>query len=284
MHIILGGTGHVGTATTEALLSRGEPVIVVSRNAEKAESLRRKGAEVAFADINDTQGLQAIFRRGRRLFALNPPASPDGDTDAREKATIASILAAIEGSNLEKIVGHSTYGAQKGERIGDLGTLYELEEGLKCQAIPTSILRAAYYMTNWDMGCETAKNNGVLTTFFPADFRIAMVAPQDLGEAAADLMMEPPESRRLVHVEGPERYTPADVVAAFSSALGRSVQVATIPRDKWEETYRSFGFSDVAAKSYAGMTALALDEPMPPIGDVRQGKVTLRQYARQLMG
>ncbi|MGK6312093.1 NmrA family NAD(P)-binding protein [Neorhizobium sp. DT-125] len=278
MHIILGGTGHVGSAAAKTLLARGEPVMIVARNADKAEGLRAQGAEIAVADIRDTEALRAILRKGRRLYALNPPASPDGDTDAREKETIASILAAIEGSSLEKIVGHSTYGVRKGERIGDLGTLYELEEGLKRQPIPTSILRAAYYMTNWDMNLEAAKNDGVLMTFFPAEFRIAMVAPQDLGEAAADLMMEPPESQRLVYAEGPERYSPADVAAVLSERFGRPVEVRSVPRADWEKTYRSFGFSDAAAKSYAGMTALALESPMPPESETRQGSVTLRDY------
>ncbi|WP_117192530.1 NmrA family NAD(P)-binding protein [Rhizobium terrae] len=278
MHVILGGTGHVGSATAEALLSRGEPVTVVTRNAENAEGLRRKGARVAVADIADTEALRAIFRRGRRLYALNPPASPDGDTDIREKRTIASILSAIEGSGLEKVVGHSTYGARKGERIGDLGTLFELEEGLRRQPVPASILRAAYYMTNWDMSLETAKNNGVLTTFFPSDFRLAMVAPEDLGEAAADLMTEPASETRLVHAEGPERYSSADVAAALSQRFGKPVEVKTVPREQWEETYRSFGFSDAAAKSYAGMTALAMESPPPPPNEARRGRVTLRRY------
>ncbi len=284
MHIILGGTGHVGSAAAKALLARGEAVTVVARNADKAEKLRQLGAEVAVADIHDTGALRRIFRRGRRLYALNPPAAPNIDTDAEEKKTIASILAAIEGSGLEKIVGHSTYGVRKGEAIGDLGTLYELEDGLKRQPIPASILRAAYYMTNWDMSLEAAREKGVLNTFFPEDFRLPMVAPEDLGEAAADLMTEPAAETRLLHVEGPDRYTPADVAEALSDRFKRPVKIATTLPDKWEETYLSLGFSAKAAKSYAGMTALAMDTPVPPISEVRRGRVGLEHYLKQLIG
>ncbi|WP_105373842.1 NmrA family NAD(P)-binding protein [Neorhizobium huautlense] len=283
MHIILGGTGRAGSATAKALLARGEAVTVVARHADKAERLRQLGAEVGVADVHDTKALQKIFAQGRRLYILNPSASPKTDTDAEEKKTIASILAAIEGSGLEKIVGHSTYGARKGEHIGDLGTLYELEEGLKRQPIPASILRAAYYMTNWEMSLETAKTDGVLHSFFPADFRLPMVAPQDLGEAAADLMTEPAGETRLLHVEGPERYTPADVAAAFAERLERPVKVVTTPRDKWEETFRSLGFSAPAAKSYTGMTALAMDTPVPPISEVRRGRVGLPRHLEEVL-
>ncbi|OHV76549.1 NmrA family NAD(P)-binding protein [Rhizobium sp. LCM 4573] len=283
MHIILGGTGHVGSAAAEALLSLGEPVTIVARHPEKAEWLRRKGAEVVVADVHDAEALRKTFRKGRRLYALNPPAPPSSDTDAEEKATIAAILAAIEGSGLEKVVGHSTYGVQQGGGIGDLGTLYGLEEGLKRQPIPASILRAAYYMSNWDFALEAARAEGVLNTFFPADFRLPMVAPQDLGEAAADLLMEPAERTRLLHVEGPERYSPADVAAAFAEVLGRSVRLVVTPREEWEQAYRALGFSDAAAKSYAGMTGLTLDAPMLPASEVRRGRVTLRNYVRGLV-
>ncbi|KKX34123.1 NmrA family NAD(P)-binding protein [Rhizobium sp. LC145] len=283
MHIILGGTGHVGSVAAETLLSRGEPVTIVARHPEKADRLRRKGAEIAAADVHDTEALRKILRKGGRLYALNPPAPPSSDTDAEEKATIASILAAIEGSGLEKVVGHSTYGAQKGEGIGDLGTLYGLEEGLKRQPIPASILRAAYYMSNWDFALEAARAEGVLNTFFPEDHRLPMVAPQDLGEAAADLMMEPAEQARLLHVEGPEHYCPADVAAAFAEVLGRPVRTVTTPREEWERAYRALGFSDAAVKSYAGMTGLTLDAPMRPANGVRRGRMTLRDYVRGLV-
>jgi uncharacterized protein YbjT (DUF2867 family) len=278
MHIILGGTGHVGKATAQALLDRGERVTVVTRSAEKAEDLRLRGATVAVADILDTEAVKAVFRKGRRLYALNPPAPPDTDTDAEEKRTIAAILSAIEGSGLEKIVGHSTYGARKGENIGDLGTLFELEEGLRNQPIPTSILRAAYYMTNWDMSVETARSDGTLPSFLPPDFRLAMVAPQDLGQAAADLLTEPVGSERLIHAEGPERYTPADVAAVLSKFLDRPVTVSPVAREDWEKTYRKLGFSDESAQSYAGMTALAVDMEAPDSGEVRRGKVGLKEY------
>jgi uncharacterized protein YbjT (DUF2867 family) len=112
MHVILGGTGNVGSALARALLSRNEPVTVVTRHAAHAEHLRRRGAEVAEVDIMDTAALRAVFRRGRRAFLLNPPADISTDTDEVERRTVVAILAALEGSGLEKVVAESTYGAQ----------------------------------------------------------------------------------------------------------------------------------------------------------------------------
>lgn len=166
MHIVLGGTGHVGSATASALLARGEAVTIVTRNGAAASTWKRRGAEVAVADVKDSASLRQFFKRGTRLFVLSPPADPATDVDAVEHVTIQNILAALEGSGLEKLVVLSTYGAHSGERCGDLTTLHALEAGVRAQAIPSTIIRAAYYMSNWDFSLDSARQDGTFQTFF----------------------------------------------------------------------------------------------------------------------
>lgn len=91
MHIILGGTGHVGSAAAMSLLQQGEAVTIVTREPSKGADWTRRGAEP-----------------GERLFLLNPPADPSTDTDVEEPKTVAAITAALEGSGLRKIVAQST--------------------------------------------------------------------------------------------------------------------------------------------------------------------------------
>ena len=177
MYIVLGGTGRVGSALTRELLARGETVTVISHDPDKREPWQRRGAGFALADVGDTAALREIFARGRRLFLLNPPAPPDTDTDAVEKARVRSIVDALHGSALERIVVESTYGAQPAQRAGDLGVLYDLEQALRLQSIPHRAIRAAYYMSNWDAALATARERGAVESFFPADFLLPMVAP-----------------------------------------------------------------------------------------------------------
>jgi uncharacterized protein YbjT (DUF2867 family) len=283
MHIILGGTGHVGSAAAATLLRHGEAVTVVTRDAGKAAHLVEQGAEVAEVDVRDVEALRKVLKRGRRAFLLNPPADPSTDTDTRERETVAAITAALEGSGLEKVVAESAYGAQPGEGIGDLSVLYGLEQKLAAQALPASIIRAAYYMSNWDGALETARRDGVVNSFFPADFQMPMVAPRDLGEAAARLLLEPVGQTGIHYVEGPRRYSCADVARAFAEALGRDVRLVSTPRERWVEAYRQLGFSEAAAKAYARMTAATLDEPEEPERPER-GKISLENYIAALVG
>lgn len=278
MYVVMGATGHVGAAVADALLAGGEDVTIVTRWPERGGRWRDKGASVATADVEDVASLKAAFRRGRRAFLLNPPADIAGDTDATERRTIANILAALEDSGLEKVVAASTFGARPGQGIGDLTTLWELEEGLRRQPIPAAINRGAYYMSNWTSMLETVAETGTLPSMFPADMRIPMVAPADLGEAAAARLLTPLDDVGVRYVEGPQRYTPQDVARAMSRTLGRDVVLEVVPRDRWEAVYKGWGFSAEAARAYAKMTAVTLDEDFDQPADVVRGHVSLADF------
>lgn len=283
MYVIMGGTGHVGSATAEALLTRGQAVTIVTRSAARAAKWRDKGADIVEADVEDVASLRTAFRRGRRAFLLNPPGDTSKDTDAIERHTVANIVAALQGSGLEKVVAESTGGAQPGERIGDLSVLWELEEGLRRQPIPAAINRAAYYMSNWDWLLDTVRSTGKLPTMFPADLPIPMVAPRDLGEAAAARLMSPLDDVGVRYVEGPRRYSSKDVATAFSQALGRPVEVEVVPRDKWKETFLGLGFSEAAADSYARMTAASVDGGFDLPEEPLKGGTALEEYVSNLV-
>lgn len=279
MHIILGATGHVGSALAQALLARNEAVTVVTRDARKADALKTKGAHVAEVDVFDAAALHRVVAGGQRLFVLNPPAPPSTDTVAEERRSLQAIVAALEGCKLEKIVAESTYGAQPGDGLGDLGVLYDMEQALQAGSAktPFSAIRAAYYMSNWDASLQTARDEGKVHSMYPPDFRLPMVAPRDLGEFAARLMLGPAESSGPHYVEGPERYSPGDVAQAFSRALGRPVEVAVTPPAQWEQAFRSLGFSVAAAKSYAAMTRVTLENRQEPDKPER-GATSLDEY------
>ena len=283
MHVVMGATGNVGGAVADALLARGEAVTVLTRRPDRASIWRDKGARIVQADAEDAASLKAAFRMGKRAFLLNPAADPTGDTDSAERRTIANILAALDGSGLEKVVAASTYGAQPGEGIGDLSTLWELEEGLRRQSIPAAINRGAYYMTNWTGLADVVRQSGSLPSMFPADMPIPMVAPRDLGEAAADRLSSPLDDVGVVYVEGPELYTPRDVADAFAAALGRKIGLDVTERDRWEETFRSLGFSDAAARSFTRMTATIVDSDFDRQATPRRGKVTLSEFVSSVL-
>lgn len=94
----VGATGHVGSAVAENLLRFSVPVTVVTRDERKAASWCSRGAQAAVVDIADVDALRRVFALGRRVFLLNPPASPAMDIEREERRTLASIFQALTGS------------------------------------------------------------------------------------------------------------------------------------------------------------------------------------------
>ncbi len=283
MDLVLGASGHVSGTVARRLLEQGRAVTVVVHCPEQAAEWSARGASVAVLDVHDTPALTAAFCKARRAFLLNPPASPSLDVDHEERRTVHSILRAVQGASLEKIVVQSTCGAQDNPHCGDLGSLYAFEQGARETGVPLCIVRAAYFMSNWFGALSTAQQSGVFSSLLPKDFKAPMVAPQDVGELAARLLVAPVEETGVYNIEGPEPYTPEDVATALGAVLGRHVTVDEIPRPEWPEFYRRNGFCPEAARSYATMTGIFVDgrydRPSTPLRGATDLQTCLRHQA-----
>ena len=110
-----------------------------------------------------------------------------------------------------------------------------------------------------------------------------MVAPKDLGVAAAGRLTSSIADSGIRHVEGPARYSPADVAAAFANALQRPVALAVTPREQWIDAYLRLGFSRSAAESYARMTAVSVDGGFDSPDEAIRGSTSLNAYIRELV-
>lgn len=121
MYIVLGATGNIGSELTKLLAQKEKKVIGITHNKDRIQQIEHLGARPAVVDVRDTEKLTQIFNKGQRLFLLNPPGDISKNASEQEFKTVDSIIKAIENSNLEKVVAESTYGAQVGNNIGDLG-------------------------------------------------------------------------------------------------------------------------------------------------------------------
>ncbi|HXH32740.1 MAG TPA: NmrA family NAD(P)-binding protein [Bacteriovoracaceae bacterium] len=283
MDIILGANGHVGSQVAKNLLAHGENITVITHDPQKKHDWDMRGAEVAVVDIHETNSLSKIFRTGQKLFFLNPPADPGSNTVLEEKLTVYSILEALKDSGIQKVIAESTYGAQPGDGLGDLGVLHEMEQGLQDLGIPTSIVRAAYYMSNWDNFLETARTEGKIYSFYPADFELPMVAPADIGKFAAELLLEPVTSTGTYYIEGPRRYSANDVAAAFSKTLNRTVRVEVLESEAWLPWLKEMGYSHAAAKSIVAMAEITLHGKYENPTSPHRGSTTLQEYITLLV-
>lgn len=244
MYAITGITGQVGGALAEALFTAGKPFRAVVRDAAKGEALATRGADVAFAGIDDTAALTKAFEGTEAVFILLPPIfdPPSGFPEADR--SIVSIRDALLAARPGRVVVLSTIGAQATtENL--LSRLGILENELRRLPMPVAFLRAGWFMENAQWDVASARDQGIVDSFLtPLDQSFAMVATRDVGERAAALLQERWDGVRVVELEGPVRSSPNELAAAFAEALGRPVQARVVARDSWEERFRSQGMTN----------------------------------------
>jgi uncharacterized protein YbjT (DUF2867 family) len=111
--------------------------------------------------------------------------------------------------------------------------------------MPVAFLRAAWFIENaaWDVA--PARDSGIVPSFLqPLDKPVPMVATADIGRVAAELLRESWTGRRIVELEGPQRISPDMIAASFARLLGRDVSMTVVPRDTWEDLFRSQGMKN----------------------------------------
>ena len=241
MYAITGVTGKVGGELARNLLATGQRVRAIVRNASKGEEWAALGCEVALADMEDGLALADAFAGATATFIL-PPSEFDPEPGFPEaKRVIAALTAALAEARPGKVVCLSTIGADAPyENLLTQRTL--MEQSLQEIGLPVTFLRPGWFMENalWDI--PSARDEGVLRSFLqPADKLFPMVATQDVGGLAAALLRENWSGTRVVELEGPARISPNDLARAFATVLKRTVRVETVPRESWEQIFRSQG-------------------------------------------
>ena len=262
MNIILGATGQVGSAIVDFLRKKKVDIRAVIRNSEKGNELRRKGVEVAIADYFDFNALRDAVKDGDLIFVITPETGQSDNLLGDTKRILENYRMAIETSGVKSIIGLSSGGAhfEKYERdTGNLLMSNMLEHEFSSLPINQVFVRPSYFYSNWIMSADMAKESGVLPSFYPTDLKMEMNSPIDVAEFIANKITEGINKSELFELVGPEQYSPNDVAREMAKSLRRKVEAQEIPRKKWDDTLKSFGFSDDARKNFIKMTALVAD-------------------------
>ena len=142
----------------------------------------------------------------------------------------------------------TTENINEGGGQGEIKTNNAAERVLAKTKVPSLVfIRAAYFMENWTMETQTlrAPKPFFLSTITPLDYQVPMIAVKDVGSALAhEVLAEKPHpetssspSPYIYELHGPRKYSPRDVQAAFTQAVGQDVSVMAVEKEELPEFF-----------------------------------------------
>lgn len=241
MYAVTGITGQVGGAVARALLARHQLVRAVVRDAARAAPWTDRGADVAVAGLDDAQALASAFTNTQGVFVMLPANFDPAPGFPEARGLIGAIAQALAQARPPRVVALSTIGAQATQEnlLTQLGLL---EDALGALSLDVRFIRPAWFMENalWDVA--PARDTGVVDAYLqPVERPIPMVATEDVGRTAAEMLLSPGDGPRVVELEGPAPVSPADIAAGLGALLGRPVWAQPVPRAEWEARFRQQG-------------------------------------------
>ncbi len=230
MFIVLGASGNTGKVVAETLLAQKKAVRVVLHDAVKGEAWKARGAEVAVADVEDGTALEHALKGAEGAYVLLPPSFSSSQVRVDNGRRAKTIATAVEAVGVSHVVVLSSIGAHQPDGTGPVLSLHDAEAMFSRTRAGVTLLRAAYFMENWG-GSLYAVGQGVLPTFLRADKAIPMVATRDIGLAAARLLAEGGNGKRVIELAGPREYSPRDVAAALGRVVGKPIVARQEPEE-----------------------------------------------------
>ena len=254
MYAVMGITGQVGGAVARTLLAGGQSVRGIVRDPAKAAAWADRGVALAVADQADSGALRAALSGVDGAFVMLPPMFTPSADFAEARHLIATLRVAVADAAVPRVVALSSIGAQHDHGLGVITPLHLLEQELEPLAMPVAFVRAGWFMENASWDVQLAFDQGKLLSHLqPLDRPVPMVATDDVGRFAADVLATPWVGRRVIEVEGPRRYTPLDLATALSDLVRRPVRATAIDRSEWSAGFQQQGASAESAALRAEM-------------------------------
>jgi uncharacterized protein YbjT (DUF2867 family) len=223
MYAIIGASGNTGKVVAGKLLAHGEKVRVIGRDASRLESLVQKGAEGFVASVTDAAALTRAFTGAKAVYLMIPPNPAIPNVREDQERVSDALTAAVRNASVEYAVVLSSIGADKPEKTGPVLGLHNLEQKLSGIAWLKALhLRAGYFMENLLPQAMVIKSFGVVGGPLRSDLKVAMIATEDIGAAAADALLKLEfRSKNTRELLGQRDLTYQEVASVIGHAIGK---------------------------------------------------------------
>lgn len=225
-HLIIGGTGTVGSHVVRTLVARGEQVRVMTSSAEKAGRLPR-GVEGVVANLEKKETLAAACAGVDGVFLLVALAQ-------NETAQGLAAVEAARQAKVRRIVYMSVAQADRAMHVPHFATKIPIEKAVMSSGIPFTILRPNNFHQNDTWFKDVIPKYGIYPQPL-GDAGVSRVDVRDIADAAANALTTSNFQGKIFEINGPDMLTGNDCARIYAKHLGREVRYGGNDLDAWEK-------------------------------------------------
>jgi uncharacterized protein YbjT (DUF2867 family) len=214
--VIIGGTGLIGSKTTERLRARGHDVIAASPNTG-VNTITGEG----LADV--LAGTEVV------LDLANSPSFEDNAVMEFFETSGRNLLAAEKTAGVKHHVALSVVGTERLQESGYFRAKLVQERLIREAGIPYTIVHSTQFMEFLGGIVQSGMIEGKVH-LSPAF--VQPIASDDVADAMADVALGPPVNG-LVEIAGPERFRLNELVARYLRATADTREVVADPEAKY---------------------------------------------------
>ena len=252
-----GALGGIGRNLTEFLLAKGHKVrALVRRQDERAEALRRLGAEVVEGDLTDLASMhRAIEGCGRIYFGMSvSPAYLEATINTAAVARHYGVEAFVNMSQAtvtQMSITETTDSPQ--HKLHWLA-----EQALSWSGLPVVTVRPTVFMEGFflTLAVPGVRASDELALPLGAG-KTSPISAVDVARAVATIIEDPaPHIGQIYDLTGPESADLDHYARAFSQALGRPIRYRDVPLAAWSESLRQMRFPEHVVRHLSTIAAL----------------------------
>jgi uncharacterized protein YbjT (DUF2867 family) len=252
-----GAVGGIGPNLTEFLLAKGHKVrAMVRREDERAEALRRLGAEVVQGDLTDLSSMHRAIEGCQRIY-FGMSVSP-----AYLEATV-NTAAVARHHGVEAFVNMSQMTVSQMSITETTGSpqhkLHWLaEQALSWSELPVVTVRPTVFLEGFflQLVAPGVRASGELALPMGSG-KTSPISAVDVARAVAVILDDPtPHIGRIYDLTGAESADLEHYARVFSEALGRPIRYRDVPLAAWSESLRQARFPEFAVRHLSAMTEL----------------------------
>ncbi|SEB30171.1 Nucleoside-diphosphate-sugar epimerase [Streptomyces melanosporofaciens] len=241
--LLTGGTGYIGAAVLDRLISGGHQVTAVVRSPEKAELVRAKGTEPAVADLADGDALEELAAASDGVIHV---ASPGDETSATvDEVAVTSFLRALRNTGRPFVHTTGVWLHGSGSAITEsagmnaprltawrvpLGKLVRDARSVRTSVIAPAVVygHGGGLLNLVAAGPRTAGNTPALTMIGTGDQHWSTVHVDDLAELYVLALEKAPAGSYFIGTSGANP-TVREITEAVSRSVGLAGRVEPEP-------------------------------------------------------